>query len=246
MIRYGIIGNPLTHSFSQRYFTQKFKQEGLSDRLYENFPLASVDELPGLIDARPDLAGLNVTIPFKRSVLDLLDDTSAIPDGLKACNCIRISEDRKLTGYNTDVTGFERSLLPFLGKCHPKAIVLGSGGAAAAVKYVLQKNKLEQLTVSRTPGHSGEIGYRELNKDILKEYRLIINTTPLGTYPDLDTCPDLPYEFLDKGHFLYDLVYNPERSLFLSKGEEQGAHIKNGLEMLQIQAEESWKIWNAY
>ncbi|MBL0057498.1 MAG: shikimate dehydrogenase [Chitinophagaceae bacterium] len=246
MVRYGIIGNPLTHSFSQRYFTEKFMQEGLHDRLYEQFPLSSIDELPGLIDTRPDLAGLNVTIPFKRSVLDLLDDTSAIPDGLKACNCIRISEDRKLSGYNTDVIGFERSLIPNLREGHHKALVLGTGGASAAVRFVLQKNNIGHRVVSRDPKNREDLSYRDLNRDILEEYRLIINTTPLGTYPELDACPDLPYEFLDQGHFLYDLVYNPEKTLFLAKGEERGAFIKNGYEMLIIQAEESWKIWNAY
>ncbi len=241
---YGIIGYPLDHSFSQRYFTEKFQRESLMDCRYETFPIKSIDELAYILEQHPGLLGLNVTIPYKRSVLPYLNDLSSIPSGVHACNCIRV-KDGKLIGYNTDVTGFERSLLPHL-KDHPgSALILGNGGAAEAVKYVLRKLNIPFTTVSRKKQEGTDLSYDELNETIIKDNNLIINTTPLGTFPDVNACPDIPYSALTSRHHLFDLVYNPEKSLFLQQGEQQGAGIQNGYEMLVIQAEESWKIWNA-
>jgi len=240
---YGIIGFPLTHSFSQKYFTEKFIREGIEDCRYEVYPISSIDELKDIIKQNPDLLGLNVTIPYKQSVLRYLSDINTIPHGLRACNCIRI-KDGKTFGYNTDVTGVEQSLVTRLKNYHSSALILGNGGAAEAVKFVLQKLNIRYKIVSRKIHDDSELTYSDLNADVIGENKLIINTTPLGTFPDVSSCPDLPYQFLTEQHFLFDLVYNPEKTLFLQKGEERGATIKNGYEMLVVQAEESWKIWN--
>lgn len=239
---FGLIGKPLTHSFSGKYFANKFHQEGIPDCRYELFPLEQIDDLSVLLRAHPDLSGLNVTIPFKQSVMAFLDEHH-IPAAIGACNCISIRHGQ-LIGYNTDWVGFERSLLPLLEPRHRAALVLGNGGAALAVRYVLQKNGIPYTLVGRK--HSDEISltYEELDEAILQAHQLIINTTPLGTYPSVETCPDLPYEAIGPQHLLYDLVYNPAKTLFLQKGEEQGARIKNGEEMLILQAEESWRLWN--
>lgn len=243
MRRYGIIGFPLAHSFSQRYFTEKFSAQQLAGCEYNEFPIESINELPALINQDHSLKGLNVTIPYKKQVLEFLHDRSAIPKGLDACNCIKII-DGKGVGFNTDIIGFQHSLQPMLSAHHKKALVLGSGGAAAAVCFVLKKLQIDYVLVSRNNKSNDVISYADLDSEIMKTHLLIINTTPLGTFPKVDACPDLPYHLLGPDHFLYDLVYNPERTLFLKKGEEAGASIKNGYEMLVIQAEESWKIWN--
>lgn len=239
---FGLIGKPLTHSFSGKYFATKFHQEGIPDCRYELFPLEQIDDLPVLLRANPDVSGLNVTIPYKQLVMAYLDEHH-IPSAIGACNCISVRNGR-LIGYNTDWVGFERSLLPLLEPRHRAALVLGNGGAALAVRYVLQKNGIPYTLVGRK--HSDEISltYEELNETILQSHQLLINTTPLGTYPSVETCPDLPYEAIGPQHLLYDLVYNPAKTLFLQKGEERGARIKNGEEMLILQAEESWRIWN--
>jgi len=240
---FGIIGYPLGHSFSQRYFTEKFQREGIDDCEYENYPIKNIDELEQLLRQQPQLEGLNITIPHKQSVLSLLDDSTNIPFGLNACNCMRIV-DGKLVGYNTDVVGFERSLSSQLNNHHTKALILGNGGAAEAVKFVLQQLNINYKIVSRKIHKDAELAYTDLNETIIKENPLIINTTPVGTFPEVDTCPEIPYQYLTPQHFLYDLVYNPEKTLFLKKGEEHGTLIKNGYEMLVVQAEESWDIWN--
>lgn len=244
MKRYGIIGYPLGHSFSKKYFDQKFLREGLEECCYEVFLLPAVAGIRELLDAHPDLAGLNVTIPHKRSILPFLSDRSAIPVDLGACNCIRI-RNGELVGYNTDIIGFERSLLPLLDEEISSALILGNGGAAAAVKYVLQKLQIRYTIVSRSSPDGSALTYAQLDEPVMRENRLIINTTPLGTFPAIAECPDIPYRYLGRQHVLYDLVYNPEKTLFLQKGETQGARIKNGYDMLVIQAEESWRIWNA-
>jgi len=243
MKTYGLIGFPLSHSFSQKYFTAKFQKEGIVDCRYEAYPIRSVQEIKALIRSDPRLMGLNVTIPYKQSVLPFLDNTDRIPAGLSACNCISI-KDGKMIGYNTDVTGFERSLLPSLQVYHTNALILGNGGAAEAIKFVLNKLKINYSLVSRKIHHDADFTYNDLGESEMKEHTLIINTTPLGTFPDINECPDIPYGFLTDQHFLYDLVYNPEKTLFLQKGEAAGAQIKNGYEMLVLQAEESWRIWN--
>jgi shikimate dehydrogenase len=241
---YGLIGYPLTHSFSKKYFTEKFEREKIDDCSYELFPMVSLDELPKLISSHPLLAGLNVTIPYKQKVLSMLDDREAIPAKVDACNCIRIQPGR-LTGFNTDIIGFEKSLQPLLKPHHTHALVLGNGGASAAVQYVLQQLGITYRVVSRAIHGNSSLTYTELDRNILEQHTLIINTTPLGMHPHTDTCPELPYQYLSHKHLLYDLVYNPTKTLFLQKGEERGAAIKNGEEMLILQAEESWRIWNS-
>lgn len=240
---YGIIGYPLTHSFSRQYFTEKFRQEGIADCSYETYPLKNIGDLPALLQQNPQLLGLNITIPYKRSVIQFLQDIEHLPAGLPACNCIKII-DGKTVGYNTDVTGFERSVEPMLTDKHIHALILGNGGAAEAVKFVLQKLNISYSIVGRTVKEGIKFTYADLDEKVINEHLLIINTTPLGTFPAIDECPDIPYQFLGSQHLLYDLVYNPSRTLFLQKGKEQGAIIKNGYEMLLIQAEESWRIWN--
>ena len=236
---FGLIGMPLSHSFSQRYFTEKFAAEGIADCCYEQFPLQSIAELPALLQSQPQLCGLNVTIPYKQAVLPYLNDSSHLP--LQACNCIQIVSG-KLIGFNTDVLGFEESFLKEKQSHHNRALVLGTGGASVAVQYVLRKLHIPFALVSRQPGY--DFPYSELNSEILQSHNIIINTTPLGTYPDIDTCADLPYGFITPQHYCYDLVYNPTQTLFLQKAAAQGAIIKNGQDMLEIQAEAAWKIWN--
>ncbi|MEO7307225.1 MAG: shikimate dehydrogenase [Ferruginibacter sp.] len=243
MKQYGIIGFPLTHSFSKQYFTEKFQKEGIRDCNYETYPIKSIYEIEDIIKQNPDLRGLNITIPYKQLVIRHLDSFSEIPMGLNACNCIKIKEG-KLLGYNTDVLGFEHSFLPHLKDHHKAALILGNGGATEAVKFILKKLGINYKIVSRKIHDGSELTYQDLGKPIFDENKIIINTTPLGTFPNINECPDIPYQFLTPDHFLFDVVYNPEKSLFLQKGEAAGASIKNGHEMLIIQAEESWRIWN--
>lgn len=240
---FGLIGYPLSHSFSKKYFTEKFEKEEITECCYDLFPIKTIDELLLLIRNNPELEGLNITIPYKKQVLSFLD-ASNIPDGLDACNCINIT-DGKLVGYNTDVNGFEKSLKPLLKSYHKNALVLGNGGATAAVIFVLEKLGITFEIVSRKLHDGAVLTYKNINKKVMADNTLIINTTPLGMYPDTATCPDIPYESISNKHLLYDLVYNPDKTLFLQKGEEKGATIKNGEEMLILQAEESWRIWNS-
>lgn len=242
MIKYGLIGFPLTHSFSKKYFTEKFERESIADHAYELFPIQDISALPGVLTAEPELKGLNVTIPYKEQVIAFLDEQSAVVKEIQACNCIRIVEG-KLIGYNTDVIGFEKTLERKLLPHHNRALVLGTGGAAKAVHYVLRNKGIEYLEVSRTP-KEGCLTYSEITKETLSAFTLIINTTPLGMFPNVDQAPDLPYEALTEKHYLYDLVYNPSKTKFLQEGEERGAVIENGADMLVIQADASWDIWN--
>ncbi len=240
---YGLIGYPLGHSFSQKYFTEKFEQLGITDCCYKIFPLQDINDLPELLKTNPDLCGLNITIPHKQNVIPFLTNNSRLPKGVSACNCIAIKEG-KLTGYNTDVLGFEQSLLTLLKPHHTNALVLGNGGAAEAVKYVLEKLGVAYKIVSRKLHNGAQLTYNDIDADTISKHLLIINTTPLGTFPNVNECPDIPYQYLTPKHYLFDLVYNPAKTLFLQKGEERGAAVKNGYDMLVIQAEESWKIWN--
>lgn len=242
MKRYGLIGYPLTHSFSQKYFYEKFSREGLSDYVYENFPIESIAALREVLSSYQDLHGLNVTIPYKKEVLSYLNESSPAVALIGACNCIKISEG-KLSGFNTDVIGFEKSLRPFLKPQHTAALILGTGGAAVAVAYVMQQLGIHYHYVSRQKG-SNNITYTEIDQQLLAEYTLIINTTPLGMYPSVNDCPPLPYEWLTSKHHCFDLIYNPAETLFLQKAAAQKATVQNGAEMLIIQAEESWRIWN--
>ena len=242
MRRFGLIGYPLTHSFSQKYFTEKFAQLGLGDCVYENFSVKEIGELNNILE-NSDLSGLNITIPYKKQVLDFLTDASDVVTKIGACNCINI-KDGKLTGYNTDVVGFEQSLLSFLSSHHTQALVLGTGGASAAVEFVLKKLGIPFQIVSRTVSDA-TISYDAIDENMISSHHLIINTTPLGMFPDIDECPEIPYQYLTAKHHLYDLIYNPAETKFLEIGRSQGTTTQNGQEMLILQAEESWRIWNA-
>lgn len=243
MRRFGLIGFPLEHSFSQKYFTQKFKQENIQNCYYELFPISAINELEDILLSRSDLEGLNVTIPYKKSVLKFLDDATNIPSEIGACNCIRIKKG-KLIGYNTDIVGFEESIKPLLKPNHKKALVLGTGGSSSAVNYVLDKLGIEHVSVSREP-KPNSVTYGDLTSDLIHDHLLIINTTPVGMYPHVKYVPPVPMDFLTRNHLCYDLIYNPERTLFLQQAESWGASVKNGTEMLKLQAEESWRIWNS-
>lgn len=239
---FGLIGYPLAQSFSKKYFDAKIAELGLPDR-FENFPIASIDDFPQLISNHPELWGMAVTIPYKLQVIPFIDDLTGLPEGLQSVNCIRI-RNGKLYGFNTDHTGFEKSLGPLLKPSHKKALVLGNGGVTAAVVYVLKKWKIGYHIVSRQLKEDSTLTYADIGKQVMDEYTLIINTTPLGMYPNTTTCPGIPYQFINEKHLLFDMVYNPVKTVFLQKGEEQGATIKNGYDMLGLQAEENWRIWN--
>lgn len=242
----GLIGYPLGHSFSNKYFTDKFQKESIEGYTHRNFELKTVDTLPGLIKAHPELIGLNVTIPHKVNVIPYLDRLDAIAASIGAVNTIRIRGGR-LEGFNTDHYGFGESLRDWAGpslKTMKRALILGTGGASKAIHVALSDMGLEVRYVSRSAGVDNYT-YDKLTEQpkILEEYHLIVNCTPLGTFPDIDSKPHIPYQALGKGHYLYDLVYNPEQTAFLKAGLKQGVHIKNGLQMLHLQAEKSWDIW---
>lgn len=247
MRTFGLIGYPLSHSFSKKFFTEKFETENIEGCKYELFPMADAREMMDLIEGNSSLCGLNVTIPHKLNVMPFLTELDNAAAEIGAVNCIAI--DRKgetpfLKGYNTDAYGFETSLQPLLESHHQKALIFGDGGAAKAVKYVLNKLGIPFLVVVRNPA-PGAILYSAITAEILDEYQLLIDTTPLGMLPNLDSFPPIPYQFLTPKHLAYDLVYNPEETAFLTKAKEKGAKIKNGLEMLYLQAERSWFIWNS-
>lgn len=242
MRRFGLLGYPLTHSFSQKYFTEKFVQLGLTDCMYENFSLPNINELQGVLKEHTDLRGFNITIPYKKQVLNFLHESTDAVKAIGACNCVNI-KNGVFTGYNTDVIGFEKSLMPFLKINHTKALIFGTGGASAAVIFVLKKLGIEVQYVSRKNSDDA-ITYEQIDKPMIDSHHLLVNTTPLGMYPNADTCPDIPYQYLTPQHHLYDLVYNPAETKFLEKGRLQGATTQNGYEMLVLQADESWRIWN--
>lgn len=245
MDKYGLIGYPLGHSFSISYFNEKFKNEGI-DAVYENYEIPTIEQLPEVLDTNPELRGLNVTIPYKEKVISYLDSLSPEASEIGAVNVIKIEHKGKKTvlkGYNSDVIGFTRSIEPLLEPYHKKALILGTGGASKAIEFGLRSLKLETLKVSRT-GKDGAISYTDITPEMMKEYNVIVNCTPCGMFPHADECPDLPYNAMDNHTLLYDLIYNPDETLFLTKGKKQGAIIKNGLEMLLLQAFASWEFWN--
>jgi shikimate dehydrogenase len=242
MRQFGLIGYPLSHSFSKKYFTDKFKNEQIADCSYELYPLRSIDDLPALLRETPGLAGFNITIPYKESVLTFLSGASQAVQEIGACNCVRI-EKGKLIGFNTDVTGFEQTLLPHLRPHQKKALILGTGGAAKAVAWVFKQHQIAYQNVSRQKGVQC-IEYKEVTKEVLEEYTIVVNTTPLGMQPNVNDCPSVNFEWVNATHLCIDLIYNPLKTVFLARAEQSGANIVNGLEMLMIQAEESWKIWN--
>ena len=276
MNTYGLIGYPLGHSFSRKFFTEKFEKEGI-DAQYLNFEIPSIEEFPEIIKNNPELRGLNVTIPYKQQVMQYLDEISEEAKAIGAVNVVRIERPSpqpspimgretmrnagnkpdslpikgdmseglrgSLIGYNSDVIGFVESIRPLLKAHHKKALILGTGGASKAIRYGLEKKLgMKTLFVSRS-AREGMITYEEVTAEVLKEYEVIVNCSPVGMYPHVDECPALPYEAMNENHLLYDLVYNPLETLFMKKGAEQGATVKNGLEMLHLQAIASWKFW---
>ncbi len=237
-IKLGLIGYPLSHSFSPGYFADKFCTLGLTDADYQAYPIERIEMVRELLDG--DMTGLNVTIPYKEQVIPYLDELSDEAEQIGAVNTITIVGGHT-TGYNTDVDGFENSLKPCFGDVLPeRALILGTGGASKAVKYVLNRLGISYQMVSRT---KGDLTYDEITPEVIAEHHLIVNTTPLGMYPKVDTCPHLPYDYLTPDHILYDLVYNPEKTLFLTRGQEKGSTVKNGHDMLILQAERAWEIW---
>ncbi len=248
MKKFGLIGFPLTHSFSKRYYDAKIEREQIPAVGYELYPIPAITDFAPLVENDPQLMGINVTIPYKIAVMDYIDQLSPEAKAIAAINCIRIERQngRKpiLTGYNTDVYGFAESLKPLLKPHHDAALILGNGGAAKAVSFALSQLNIAHTVVSRSAGN-GQLAYEQLNAAVIGIHPLIINTTPLGTYPKVAECPEIPYDLLGERHLLYDLVYNPSETEFLKRGKAQGAAVKNGLEMLERQAERNWEIWNA-
>ena len=244
MDKYGLIGYPLGHSFSVSYFNEKFQNEGI-DACYINFEIPSIDNLHEVLDKNPELRGLNVTIPYKEQVIPFLDAVSPEAQAIGAVNVIRVTHKGKnihLKGFNSDVIGFSQSIEPMLEPCHQKALILGTGGASKAIDFGLRALGLETRFVSRK-ARPDVFTYEEITPEIIREYNVIVNCTPLGMYPRVETCPDLPYEAMDSHTLLYDLIYNPDETLFMKRGRERGASVKNGLEMLLLQAFASWEFW---
>ena len=244
MKQFGLIGNPLTHSFSKKFFTEKFERENI-DAQYELYELKNITDFSLLIE-QTDFSGVNVTIPFKEKIiefLDELDETAAEIGAVNVIKFIRSGKNLMMKGYNSDAIGFENSIKPFLQPFHKQALILGTGGASKAIDYVLRRNGIKTTYVSRTEKENGLI-YNQLTKEILSDNLIIINTSPVGTYPHSDEWPEIPYEFLTSAHFLYDLVYNPAETMFLKKGKEHGARGINGEQMLVGQAVAAWEIWN--
>jgi len=245
MDKYGLIGFPLGHSFSKNYFNEKFENENI-DAEYVNFEIPTINHLGEVLEANKNLRGLNVTIPYKEKVIPFLDEMSEEARAIGAVNVIRVRRRGSKTilkGFNSDVIGFSQSLEPMLEPIHKKALILGTGGASKAIKYGLEKLGLETVFVSRYKRPEC-VTYEDITPEVIKEYKVIVNCTPLGMYPKVEECPNIPYEELTNEHILYDLIYNPDETLFMRKGAAQGATVKNGLEMLLLQAFASWDFWN--
>lgn len=240
-VRFGLVGKDISYSFSKEYFTEKFTTLKLDNHSYENFDLPEIGKLQNIFKSKNDISGLNVTIPYKETVMQYLTELDPEAEKIGAVNTIKITKNG-LKGYNTDVYGFQKSIEPFINKHHTKAIILGTGGASKAVAYVLQKLGLVYTFVSRKP-KIGQYAYDDLDKVILDEHTVIVNCTPLGTHPNIDQKPDIPYSFLTSKHLLFDLIYNPEKTAFLLEGGNRGATISNGSKMLEFQAEKAWEIW---
>lgn len=242
---YGLLGENISYSFSKSYFSEKFKNLQLNDCEYTNFDIADIQDFSRIINQHENLKGLNVTIPYKEKILPILTNLDETASEIGAVNTIKFLKNGDLVGCNTDAFGFENSLKPLLKSNHNKAFILGTGGASKAIAYVLKKNAINFKFVSRNPSSKVEIAYKDITEKMMKETNLVINCTPLGTSPKTELFPNIPYHFISENHLLYDLIYNPKITTFLAKGKAEGATIKNGLEMLQLQAEESWRIWNS-
>lgn len=242
-LKFGLIGRNISYSFSEKYFSEKFDVNHFDNCEYKNYDIKNIKDFAKIIAESKGLIGLNVTIPYKEEIIPLLDKLSKTATKIGAVNCISISKNKNLKGYNTDYYGFKKSIKPLLKEHHKKALILGTGGASKAVAFALQKLKIEYDFVSRTPDEF-QFNYTDLNAEIFDEYHIIINTTPVGTFPNIEEYPNLDYNLFTKKHIAYDLVYNPEETTFLRKAKAQNAKTKNGYEMLIFQAEKAWKIWN--
>jgi len=242
--QFGLVGRNISYSFSRNYFTSKFEKLNLKDHSYINYDIPRIEEFPSIFsDSTEGITGLNVTIPYKLKVIDFLDEIDPIAREIGAVNTIKVLSNGRLKGFNTDVFGFQNSLFPLLKPHHKKALILGSGGASKAVVFALKKLDIEYLIISRSPSNAKEISYAEIDEKIISEYHIIINCTPIGTHPNINNKPNLPYQFITSNHLLYDLIYNPNITAFLKEGQAKNSAIKNGLEMLELQAEKAWEIW---
>lgn len=241
--KFGLVGKNISYSFSRKYFTEKFTDLSLNDHEYVNFDISAIDEFKEVVKQNSNLKGANVTIPYKEQVIPFLDELHKDAAKIGAVNTIKFKKNGKLKGYNTDAYGFKKSLKPFLKKHHERALILGTGGASKAIKFVLNSLEIDAMFISRNPKKDNEISYEQLSDKVLKKHTVIINCTPLGTHPDIEKCPNINYKVLTEQHLLYDLIYNPAKTAFLKKGEKQGATIVNGAKMLEFQAEKAWKIW---
>ncbi|NND08064.1 MAG: shikimate dehydrogenase [Saprospiraceae bacterium] len=242
--QFGLIGFPLSHSFSKKYFADKFAAEAITDTAYDNFPISDIKMLPDLLKQHPNLIGLNVTIPYKEVVIPYLDKLAPDAEAIHAVNTILVHQNGHCHGFNSDIYGFDRSLSDLLPDGYDGgALILGSGGASKAVRYVCRQRGIPYLVASRKEGE-GFIAYEAIDGALLADYRLVVNTTPLGMHPEVEQAPDLPYDVLDESNYLYDLIYNPAETRFLQLGSSKGCCVKNGLDMLVLQAERSWEIWN--
>lgn len=244
MRKFGLIGKHISYSFSKGYFKEKFESEQITDCSYENFDIQDISELRIILGNTPELKGLNVTIPYKESIIPYLDKLNKKAAKIGAVNTIKFTKKGKLIGYNTDYYGFKKSIAHHLKQHHTKALILGTGGASKAIAYALKKLNISTDYVSRSISDKAKFSYESLSKKEMEEYTVLVNCTPLGTYPNVEECPNIPYQFITKDHLLYDLIYNPKETTFLKKGKENGATICNGLLMLHFQAEKAWDIWN--
>lgn len=241
---FGLLGKQISYSFSKGYFNEKFANSGLKDFYYTNFDLDKIDDLEPLLTSLPNLKGFNVTIPYKEKVMPFLDEIDEEAKLIGAVNTVKISEENKLKGYNTDVYGFEYSILPLIKPIHKKGLILGTGGASKAVAHAFVKLGIDFRYVSREIKGENTISYEDLDGETIKEHLIIVNCSPVGTFPNVNVCPNLPYDFITQDHLFFDLIYNPSETLFLKKAKFYGAQIKNGKEMLELQAEKAWEIWN--
>lgn len=248
MKTFGLIGHRLGYSFSRNFFTEKFQRENLTNHEYVNFELDSISEFPGIFEQGKEIGGLNCTIPYKQQIMQYLDEIDPEAAQVGAVNTVKITykEGRRfLKGFNTDIYGFENSLKPMLDEKHKKALILGTGGASKAIKHILNKSGIDFVSASiEEQLFEKEIRYHQIDEQLLKEYLIVIQATPVGTFPNVDQCPDIPYQYISSNHVCFDLVYNPEETMFLKKAKAQGAKTKNGLEMLHLQALKAWEIWN--
>ncbi|WP_338733106.1 shikimate dehydrogenase family protein [Mangrovimonas cancribranchiae] len=243
MDKFGLIGKNIAYSFSKAYFKKKFEKQAIHAS-YENFDIDNIEKFPHIITKTQGLKGLNVTIPYKEAIIPFLDKLDKKAKKIGAVNTIKITSKGNLKGYNTDYYGFKKSLKPLLKPHHKRALILGTGGASKAIEQALKKLDIDYMFVSRTPSNKGVFTYNALTKELVSDYQIIINCTPLGTFPNVEDCPKIPYNAITTGHILYDLIYNPEETTFLKLGRKKGAITINGLKMLQLQADKAWTIWN--